>query len=97
VLTSGFLTDQSGSRENVASILGSPETLPPTLVVHHKRDGCHWTSPKGVEPFIRWPGARARVEWVDGGTNAGDPCMARSYHGFNGLDDQVVSLVTAFH
>lgn len=31
VLTSGFLTDGSGSRQNVANILGSPRLLPRTL------------------------------------------------------------------
>lgn len=33
VLTSGFLTDESGSHENVANILGSPKALPRTLVI----------------------------------------------------------------
>jgi hypothetical protein len=26
----------------------------------------------------------------------GDPCEARAYHGFNGIDGQVVSAVAAF-
>ena len=33
VLTSGFLTDQSGEKKNVAGILGSPANLPRTLVI----------------------------------------------------------------
>ena len=35
VLTSGFLSRKSGSSENVMAILGSPSTLPHTLVIHH--------------------------------------------------------------
>ena len=97
VLTSGFLTNESGGRENVASILGTPNDLPRTLVIHHRHDGCHWTSPTGVAPFIHWAAGRARVEWLDGGENSGDPCRARAYHGFNGLDEQVVSLAAGFH
>ena len=31
-----------------------------------------------------------------GGVNAGDPCQARAYHGFNGLDDKVVEAVASF-
>jgi hypothetical protein len=97
VLTSGFLTNESGGRENVANILGTPHDLPPTLVIHHKHDGCHWTSPAGVDPFIRWAAGKARVEWLDGGANSGDPCKALGYHGFNGLDDRVVALAASFH
>ena len=33
---------------------------------------------------------------MDGGSNVGDPCQAKSYHGFNGLDGQVVSAVASF-
>ena len=36
VLTSGFLSAESGSGQNVMSILGSPSSLPRTLVIHHR-------------------------------------------------------------
>jgi hypothetical protein len=36
------------------------------------------------------------VVWLDGGRTEGNPCQARAYHGFNGLDGKVVSLVAAF-
>src|SRR5207248_5209131 len=36
VLTSGFLTVESGGVPNVASILGAPNALAPTLVIHHR-------------------------------------------------------------
>jgi hypothetical protein len=70
--------------------------LPRTLVIHHRRDACKFTLPSGVEPFIAWSQGRARVVWLDGGTDIGDPCQARSYHGFNGIDDQVVDAVAKF-
>jgi hypothetical protein len=97
VLTSGFLTDQSGSSENVANILGSPAKLPHTLVIHHRHDACRVTQPAGVHRFIRWAAGKARVVWVDGGTNAGNSCRASAYHGFNGLDGRIVSLTAGFH
>jgi hypothetical protein len=96
VLTSGFLTNESGGRENVANILRTPNDLPHTLVIHHRHDSCHWTSPAGVDPFIHWAAGRARVEWLGGGANSGDPCKALAYHGFNGLDDRVVALAAGF-
>jgi hypothetical protein len=96
VLTSGFLSPESGSGQNVESILGSPAALPRTLVIHHKQDGCHFTSPAGVEPFIKWSAGRARAVWLSGGAEAGDACEAQGHHGFNGLDGSVVSLAAGF-
>jgi hypothetical protein len=97
VLTSGLLTSESGSAENVVAILGSPSILPPTLVIHHRHDGCRVSQPAGVEPFILWAGGRARVAWLDGGISTGDPCQGRSHHGFNGIDEEVVGLAADFH
>ena len=72
------------------------DLLPRTLVIHHRHDGCRFTSPAGVQPFLDWAKGKAKVVWLDGGASVGDPCQARGYHGFNGLDAQVVSLVAAF-
>jgi hypothetical protein len=98
VLTAGFLSPQSGEGVNihVMGVVGSPAALPRTLVVHHRRDGCRLTSPEGVQPFLAWAKGKAQIVWLDGGLDAGDPCQPRSYHGFNGLDDQVVAAVTRF-
>ena len=75
---------------------GSPGTLPRTLVIHHRQDGCRVSLPALVDPFIAWTGGRARVVWLSGGTDRGDPCQAAGHHGFAGLDAQVVSQVSAF-
>jgi hypothetical protein len=96
VLTSGFLTAESGGADNVQSILGSSNSLPPTLVIHHRRDACRMTLPAGVDPFVRWAAGKARVVWVEGGTSVGPDCEARAYHGFNGVDGRVVSAAAAF-
>jgi hypothetical protein len=97
VLTSGILSPESGpASSNVESIVGSPSALPPTLVIHHRYDGCNLTRPAGVAPFIEWAGGRARVSWLLGGVNEGNPCYADAYHGFNGLDAQVVELAAGF-
>ena len=96
VLTSGFLSPDSGSGSNVMSILGSPAALPRTLVIHHRLDSCRATLPAGVDPFIKWSAGRARVSWLTGGVEEGDPCQACGHHGFNGLDGQVVALAAGF-
>jgi hypothetical protein len=96
VLTSGFLSDASGDSDNVMNIVGSPSALPPTLVVHHRHDGCRVTRPEGVAPFAAWAKGKARVVWLDGGRESGNPCQARGHHGFAGIDGQVVSAVAGF-
>lgn len=96
VLTSGFLSDSSGDDENVISIVRSPSLLPPTLVIHHRLDHCKHTSPAGVKDFISWSNGRAKNVWLDGGNDFGDPCDAKSHHGFLGIDSKVVNLVSQF-
>jgi hypothetical protein len=96
VLTSGFLSPESGGGGNVEAILGSPVALPRTLVIHHRQDGCKFTQPAGVDPFIKWAAGRARASWLSGGTDVGNPCEAEAHHGFNGLDGQVVGLAGGF-
>ena len=70
--------------------------LPRTLVVHHRHDGCRFTLPSGVQPFLDWSKGKASVVWLDGGANSGDPCQAGGHHGFSGLDAQVVDAVATF-
>lgn len=96
VLTSGML--DPGSRfENAPSVLGSPSLLPPTLIVHHRQDGCRVTLPAGVDPFVAWSSGKVRkVVWLDGGQSEGNPCQALSHHGFYGIDGAVVNAVAAF-
>jgi hypothetical protein len=97
VLTAGFLSSESGGGNSVMSILGSPESLPRTLVIHHSQDSCRNTLPAGVEPFVQWSAGRALAVWMSGGINEGDPCEARGHHGFSGLDGQVVEIAAGFH
>lgn len=97
VLTSGFLSDASGDRDNVIATLGSPDRLPATLIVHHRQDACPVTRPDGVKPFLDWSQGKAHVIWLDGGSVAGNnPCEAFAHHGFYGLDSAVVSAVSGF-
>ena len=96
VLTSGFLSLESGAKNNVMTIVKDPALLPPMLIVHHRQDHCFVTKPEGVDPFIKWVGNKAKLVWLDGGEDGGDPCEAQSYHGFLGIDQKVVDVVSAF-
>jgi hypothetical protein len=40
--------------DHVRQTLGSSGALPPTLVIHHRRDDCHVTHCDMVPPFMAW-------------------------------------------
>ena len=70
----------------------------PVLVVHHEQDGC------ALCPFADAPalmtklaGApRSQLLAFKGGQNEGDPCEAFAYHGYNGLERDVVQQIAAW-
>lgn len=95
VLSSTILTDDS-SRAVPAMPLGKIRI--PVLVVHHELDGC------ALCPFANVPELMAKLAnsprkallAFQGGVNKGDPCEAMAYHGFNGLDREVVQQIAAW-
>lgn len=95
VLTSTILTDDK-SRPVPALPLGRLKI--PVLVVHHEWDGCRSCSFSDVPALMaklrRTP--KAQLLSFKGGDNQGDPCEASAYHGFNGLDHEVVSQIAAW-
>ncbi len=97
VLTSGLLSKASGSDDTVQTILGTPNRLPRTLVLHHREDRCRLTLPAGVAPFQAWAGGRVQVEWMSGGqTDEANPCRFSAHHGFAGQDDELVARIVKF-
>jgi pimeloyl-ACP methyl ester carboxylesterase len=95
VLSSTILTDNKG-RSVLAMPLGKIRV--PVLVVHHEQDGC------SLCPFSEVPALMAKLENAPksrllsftGGESKGDPCEAFAYHGFNGLELEVVKQITAW-
>lgn len=97
VFASGELNAHSGPLDGVADILDDPTLLPPTLVIHHRKDSCRVTNPAGVAPFQAWAGDRVRkVVWFDGGTEGSGGCASLGHHGFGGQDAEMVSEVADF-
>ena len=93
VLTATILTDRPGNRPVPDMPLGEIEV--PTLVVHHKQDGCKLCRYGDLPNLMNKLSAVPRKELFtfDGGTNQGDPCEARAYHGFNGIEREVVARI----
>ncbi len=95
VLSSSILADDN-SRPVPAMPLGKISV--PVLVVHHEQDGCALCAFTGVpslmEKLVNVP--RKQVLSFNGGQNKGDPCEAMAYHGFNGLESDVVPKTAAW-
>ncbi len=85
VLTSTILTDNK-----VVSVpaMALSKIRVPVLVVHHIHDGCSHCSYSNVPALMAgFTGSRKKqLLPFQGGTSRGDPCEARAYHGFNGLE-----------
>jgi hypothetical protein len=90
VLSATILTDNR-SRPVPALPLGGLRI--PVLVVHHEQDACSHCSFSDVPSLMaKLSGvARKQVLSFTGGENRGDPCEAFAYHGFNGLEREVVA------
>ena len=91
----------SGMLREAASAMGAPTKLPPTLIVHHRKDECRFTLPATVGFFREWSGGKARVTWIT--TTGvpppgpkGDPCRPFGAHGFFMQDGPAVSAIVGF-
>ena len=95
VLSSTILTDDR-SRPVPAMPLASIRI--PVLVVHHEQDGCAHCAFGDVPALMRQlTGApRSQLLSFTGGSNQGDACEAMAYHGFNGLEKDVVQKTAAW-
>ena len=95
VFTSTILSDDKG-RPVPAMALGKIQV--PVLVVHHEQDGCSLCSfsevPALMAKLANTP--RSQLLSFKGGQSKGDPCEAFAYHGFNGLEPEVVQHVVAW-
>lgn len=93
VLTSTMLTDVPGSRPVPEMPLGRIKV--PTLVVHHKQDGCKYCKygdlPRLMDKLTAVPSKELLT--FEGGKNQGDSCEAMAYHGFNGIEQQVATKI----
>ena len=92
VLTSTMLSDNKG---RPVPDMDLNKIAIPVLVVHHKRDGCkhcvYAELPRLMDKLSASP--RKELLTFDGGQDRGDPCEAFAYHGFNGIERDVVAKV----
>jgi hypothetical protein len=95
VLTATILTDAKGI---AVPRLPLEKLAIPVLVVHHEQDGCDKCRYSDMPALMQKLDGLAHKQLVSlrGGRNEGDPCEARAYHGFNGVEREVVEQIAAW-
>jgi len=95
VLTSTIVRDDKG---RAVAAMPVEKIRIPVLVVHHEQDGCALCLYAEVPVLMRKLGGAPRSQLLafKGGENRGDPCEAMAYHGFNGLEGDVVPQIAAW-
>ncbi len=96
VLTSSILTENRGGR--AVPDMALQRIAVPVLVAHHRQDGCRLCK------FDDMPGLTNKLAHLqktallvfEGGNDVGDPCEARAYHGYNGIEREVVTKISAW-
>lgn len=95
VLSSTILSDK---RARPVPAMALERLHIPVLVVHHEQDGCKLCSfgeiPALMDKLNHAP--RKQLLSFKGGENRGDPCEAFAYHGYNGIEPEVVAQIAAW-
>lgn len=68
----------------------------PVLVLHHERDACAVSRPKEVASIIKGLNnapVKKQVMVNGGGDPEGDPCEAKHWHGFIGMEKDAVDII----
>ena len=98
VITSGMLVHINDAQPSAERSVGKLERIKqPTLIVYHEKDGCAYTPAASAARAKTLLTGAKQVDIVilkGGSAGSGDPCEARSHHGFEGQDGEVVKTVT---
>ncbi len=95
VLTSTILRDERG---RAVTRMPLDRLRIPVLVAHHEQDGCSLCAYSDLPGLMQQLSNAPRKQLLSfkGGDNSGDPCEAMAYHGFNGLESDVVAQAVAW-
>jgi hypothetical protein len=95
VLTSTILTDKRG---RPVPAMDFEKLQIPVLVVHHEDDGCSLCLFRDMPLLMKKLDGVPRKELAafKGGESRGDPCEAHAYHGYHGIEREVVGRIASW-
>jgi hypothetical protein len=70
----------------------------PALITYHKDDECHATTPDAAKDIAKGLKKSPKVEllWFSGGRSPGRECGPKAYHGYLGIEEEVVGKIAGF-
>ena len=72
----------------------------PVLAIHHTQDACKTTRPRVIKDIKRkaYKSSRVEVKLFSGGDEpiSSNPCQAKTYHGYLGIEGEVIDYIAAF-
>jgi pimeloyl-ACP methyl ester carboxylesterase len=98
VLTSS-ITEDTAKGTSVTS-MELHKIIVPTLIVAHRNDNCRVTPPEGTREIFKLltRSPKKEILFFEGGDKpiSANPCRALSYHGFLGIEKEVVSAIAGW-
>ena len=99
VLTASVTNSKKYKRGTTVVDMNLDEITVPTLIISHKNDGCKVTPPNQSPEIYNMLNEKITKElvYVSGGyEESSNLCKAKTHHGFLGIENNVVNLVTNF-
>lgn len=95
VLTATILTDPKAP---AVPTMALDKLSIPVLVAHHELDGCSHCAYGEIPNLMRKLDGVPRMQLLSfrDGVSRGDPCEAMAYHGFNGIERDVVGQIAGW-
>ncbi len=93
IVMTATVTRQSNSGKDSVYSTDIDNITVPTLLVHHEDDECYVTPFEDI-PDLMSDLKRVKVKQIKsytGGKNKGHECRGKSYHGFKGIEEDVVN------
>jgi predicted esterase len=98
ILTSSVTNSRKYKRGTVTLDMNLEKINVPTLIVSHKNDGCKVTPSSDSPDLYHMLNNKInkKLVYVKGGYEEGKPCKGKSHHGFLGIENDVVDIITNF-
>ncbi len=92
-LLKGYIVAGTHKGESIPSSIKLP-----ALGIHHRREACPSTPISASESIIRsrTPDTSRAMVLLDGGNDQGDRCQSLAYHGFHGIEQELVKTAAEF-
>ena len=95
IVLSASLTRASNSGLDSLSDVALDKLDVPTLLVHHEQDECYVTPYQDIPALLQTiPSKRKALLSFVGGVNRGPACESKGFHGFNGIEPEVVNAIS---